>query len=126
MHRVTSAAVLADSTARQDVEITVEQISEAPSQLSVVPERSESVAFAELDIVDDAPLLQDVQPTPVDATIIRHAQSDAWDRQGTAGTAMQEVVVVLRLAAPVTIQVTAYTSLMFVVFVHRAPRNKCE
>ena len=108
MHRVTSAAVLADATAQQDVEIT-EGISEAPSRLSVVLESVESVMCAESEVADDEPLLQ--LRNPAEDTSGRHADPPGaavraeWSRQRVAGTAMQEVVAVLKLAAPVTIQV---------------------
>lgn len=103
MHRVTSAAVLANPAAQQAAQQDVsDHVSDA---LSGVPELSDRFSEAsELETQDDAPLLQDRHaPGPFDGVTKR--TQDSNHNTGTAGSAVQEALAVMRLAAPVTIQV---------------------
>lgn len=111
MHRVTSAVALADPTAQRDP-VLPDQLSRPLSGLPAVSEHAE--AGEDGDLQEDAPLLQNAHtPNTFDGVSANpHVQALVDHREASAGTAIQETLAILRLAAPVTIQVQALPGML--------------
>lgn len=100
--------MLANPAARQDTDVS-DHISDALSGLLEVSEHFECTEGSESDIQDNAPLLPDRCPSNSFDGVSNQpqAQAEIRGKETGAGTAVHEALAVLRLAAPVTIQVRA-------------------